>query len=116
VQKGIEETMRGGVLAGYPVVDVKVSLFDGSFHDVDSSEFAFKAAAAQAFREGARKADATLLEPVMAVEVVSPEEYMGGVTGDLNSRRGVILGMDDSPSGPNKATFFCQREISRKFN
>jgi len=85
VQRGIEETMRGGVLAGYPVVDVKVSLYDGSFHDVDSSEFAFKAAAAQAFREGARSVGATLLEPVMAVEV--------------NSRRGVILGMDDSPSG-----------------
>ena len=99
VQKGVEEAMEGGVLAGYPVVDVKVSLYDGSFHDVDSSEFAFKAAASIAFREGVRNSGATLLEPIMAVEVVSPEDYMGSVTGDLNSRRGVILGMDDSPSG-----------------
>ena len=99
VQKGVEDAMEGGVLAGYPVVDVKVSLYDGSFHDVDSSEFAFKAAASIAFREGVRNSGATLLEPIMAVEVVSPEDYMGSVTGDLNSRRGVILGMDDSPSG-----------------
>ncbi|MGH1543564.1 MAG: elongation factor G, partial [Arenicella sp.] len=99
VQKGVEEAMRSGVLAGYPVVDVRVALYDGSFHDVDSSEYAFKAAASQAFREGARNSGVVLLEPVMAVEVVSPEEYMGSVTGDLSSRRGVILGMDDSPSG-----------------
>ena len=99
VQKGVEDATRSGVLAGYPVVDVKVTLFDGSFHDVDSSEYAFKAAASMAFREGARNSGLVLLEPIMAVEVVSPEEYMGGVTGDLNSRRGVILGMDDSPSG-----------------
>ena len=99
VEKGVEDTIRSGVLAGYPIVDVKVTLFDGSFHDVDSSEFAFKAAASMAFREGAKSSGLALLEPIMAVEVVSPEEYMGGVTGDLNSRRGVILGMDESPSG-----------------
>ncbi|MGH1427118.1 MAG: elongation factor G [Arenicella sp.] len=99
VQKGVEDATRSGILAGYPVVDVKVTLFDGSFHDVDSSEFSFKAAASMAFREGAKSSGLVLLEPIMAVEVVSPEEYMGGVTGDLNSRRGVILGMDDSPSG-----------------
>ena len=99
VQKGVEDSTRSGVLAGYPVVDVKVTLFDGSFHDVDSSEYSFKAAASMAFREGAKSSGLVLLEPIMAVEVVSPEEYMGGVTGDLNSRRGVILGMDDSPSG-----------------
>ena len=99
VEKGVEDTIRSGVLVGYPIVDVKVTLFDGSFHDVDSSEFAFKAAASMAFREGARSSGLSLLEPIMAVEVVSPEEYMGGVTGDLNSRRGVILAMDESPSG-----------------
>lgn len=99
VQKGVEDAMEGGVLAGYPMVDVKVALFDGSFHDVDSSEFAFKAAASQAFREGCREAGVDLLEPIMAVEIVTPEEYMGNVSGDINSRRGVILGMDDTPSG-----------------
>ena len=99
VQKGIEESLEGGVLAGYPVVDVRVSLYDGSFHDVDSSEFAFKAAAGQAFRDGCREAGVNLLEPIMAVEIVSPEDYMGNVSGDINSRRGVILGMEDSPSG-----------------
>ena len=99
VQQGIEESLEGGVLAGYPVVDVRVSLYDGSFHDVDSSEFAFKAAAGQAFREGCREAGVDLLEPIMAVEIVSPEDYMGNVSGDINSRRGVILGMEDSPSG-----------------
>ena len=99
VQKGVEESLEGGVLAGYPMVDVRVTLFDGSFHDVDSSEFAFKAAASQAFREGCREAGVDLLEPIMAVEIVTPEDYMGNVSGDINSRRGVILGMDDSPSG-----------------
>ena len=99
VQKGVEEALEGGVLAGYPMIDVKVALYDGSFHDVDSSEFAFKAAASQAFREGCREAGVDLLEPIMAVEIVSPEEYMGNVSGDINSRRGVILGMDDTPSG-----------------
>ena len=99
VQKGVEQAMEGGVLAGYPLVDVRVALYDGSFHDVDSSEFAFKAAASQAFREGCREAGVDLLEPIMAVEIVSPEEYMGNVSGDVNSRRGVILGMEDTPVG-----------------
>jgi len=99
VQKGVEDALEGGVLAGYPMVDVRVALYDGSFHDVDSSEFAFKAAAGQAFREGCREAGVDLLEPIMAVEIVTPEDYMGNVSGDVNSRRGVILGMDDSPSG-----------------
>ena len=99
VEKGVEESLEAGTLANYPVVDVRVTLFDGSFHDVDSSEFAFKAAAAQAFREGCREAGVDLLEPIMAVEIVSPEDYMGNVSGDINSRRGVILGMGDSPSG-----------------
>ena len=99
VQKGIEDAVAGGVIAGYPVVDVRVVLYDGSFHDVDSSEFAFKAAANQAFREGAREAGVDLLEPVMDVEVVTPEDYMGNVSGDINSRRGVILGIEDVPTG-----------------
>ena len=99
VQKGVEEAVEGGVIAGYPMVDVKVALYDGSFHDVDSSEFAFRAAAGQAFREGCREAGVDLLEPIMAVEIVSPEEYMGNVSGDINSRRGVILGMEDTPTG-----------------
>ncbi len=99
VDKGIQEAMQTGVLAGYPVVDVKATLFFGSFHDVDSSEHAFKAAGIQAFREGCRKAGPQLLEPLMAVEVVSPEEYMGNVNGDISSRRGMIHEMEDSPSG-----------------
>lgn len=99
VQKGIVEQMQNGVMAGYPVVDVKVALFDGSFHDVDSSEMAFKIAGSMAFKEGALKAKPKLLEPIMKVEVVTPEEYMGDVMGDLNRRRGVLQGMDDSPSG-----------------
>jgi elongation factor G len=94
VEQGIVEAMRNGVLAGYPVEDIKVKLFDGSFHDVDSSEMAFKVAGSMAFKEGARKADPVILEPVMAVEVVTPEEYMGDVIGDLNSRRGKIEGMN----------------------
>ena len=99
VQKGVEDSLEGGVLAGYPMIDVRVALYDGSFHDVDSSEFSFKAAASQAFREGCREAGVDLLEPIMAVEIVSPEDYMGNVSGDINSRRGVILGMEDTPSG-----------------
>jgi elongation factor G len=93
VEQGIVEAMKNGVLAGYPVEDVKVKLFDGSFHDVDSSEMAFKVAGSIAFKEAARKAHPVLLEPIMAVEVVTPEEYMGDVIGDLNSRRGKIEGM-----------------------
>lgn len=99
VSKGIIEQMQNGVLAGYPVVDVKAALFDGSFHDVDSSEMAFKIAGSMAFKEGALKAKPKLLEPMMKVEVVTPEEYMGDVMGDLNRRRGVLQGMDDTPSG-----------------
>ncbi len=99
VDKGIKEQMENGVIAGYPVVDVKVSLYDGSYHDVDSSEMAFKIAGSMAFRDGALKADPVLLEPIMKVEVVTPEDYMGDVMGDLNRRRGLPQGMDDSPSG-----------------
>ena len=99
VRKGVEDAMEGGVLAGYPVVDVKVTLYDGSYHEVDSSEHAFKAAGSMAFKEGVRKAKPILLEPIMAVEVVTPEEYMGAVNGDLNSRRGVITAMDEAPAG-----------------
>lgn len=99
VSKGIIEQMENGVIAGFPVVDVKVTLFDGSFHEVDSSEMAFKIAGSMAFKEGALKAKPKLLEPIMKVEVVTPEEYMGDVMGDLNRRRGVLQGMDDTPSG-----------------
>jgi elongation factor G len=99
VDKGIKEQMCNGVIAGYPVVDCKVTLYDGSYHDVDSSEMAFKIAGSMAFRDGALKARPVLLEPIMAVEVVSPEDYMGDVMGDLNRRRGLPSGMEDSPAG-----------------
>lgn len=99
VDKGIKQQMENGVTAGYPVVDVKVTLYDGSYHDVDSSEIAFKVAGSMAFREGALKAKPVLLEPIMKVEVVTPDGYMGDVMGDLNRRRGLPQGMDDSPSG-----------------
>jgi elongation factor G len=99
VDKGVQEAMQSGVMAGYPVVDVKVTLYDGSYHDVDSNEMAFKVAGSMCFKEGVRKAKPVLLEPIMKVEVVTPEEYMGDVMGDLNSRRGIVQGMDDSPSG-----------------
>ena len=99
VDKGIQEQMKNGVIAGYPVEDVKVTLFDGSYHDVDSSEMAFKVAGSMAFRNGALEASPVLLEPVMNIEVVTPEEYMGDVMGDLNRRRGMVSGMDDAPSG-----------------
>ncbi len=95
VDKGVQEAMQGGVLAGYPVEDVKVTLYDGSYHDVDSNEMAFKLAASMGFKEGARKAGAVIMEPMMKVEVEVPEEYMGDVIGDLNRRRGQIEGMDD---------------------
>ncbi|WP_018935208.1 elongation factor G [Thioalkalivibrio sp. ALJ24] len=95
VQKGIEEQMKNGVLAGFPIEDVKVALFDGSYHDVDSNENAFKVAASMAFKEGALRAGAVLLEPMMKVEVETPEEYMGDVMGDLNGRRGLVRGMED---------------------
>ena len=99
VDKGVREQLLSGVLAGYPVVDVKVTMFDGSYHDVDSSEMAFKIAGSMAFKEGAKKAAPQLLEPIMRVEVVTPEDYMGDVNGDLSRRRGVLQGLEDSPSG-----------------
>jgi len=99
VDKGAKDQMENGVVAGYPVVDVKVTLYDGSYHDVDSSEMAFKIAGSMAFRAGALKAKPVLLEPIMKVEVVTPEDYMGDVMGDLNRRRGLPQGMEDSPSG-----------------
>ncbi|MEY3375223.1 MAG: protein chain elongation factor GTP-binding, partial [Pseudomonadota bacterium] len=99
VEKGLRETLPAGVVAGYPVVDVKVTLFDGSYHDVDSNENAFKMAASMAFKDGMRKADPILLEPMMAVEVETPEDYFGDLMGDLSSRRGMIQGMEDNASG-----------------
>ena len=99
VDKGLQETLPNGVLAGFPVVDVKVTLFDGSYHDVDSNENAFKMAASMAFKDAMRKASPVLLEPMMAVEVETPEDYMGNVMGDLSSRRGIVQGMEDSPGG-----------------
>ena len=99
VNKGIREQLENGVIAGYPMVDVKVTLYDGSFHDVDSSEMAFKIAGSMAFKEGAAKAGPVLLEPIMSVEAVMPEEYMGDVMGDINRRRGLVQGMDDTPAG-----------------
>ena len=99
IEKGVVEQMTNGIVAGYPVVDVKVTLYDGSYHDVDSSEMAFKIAGSMGFREGARKACPVLLEPVMKVEIVTPEEYMGTVNGDLNRRRGILQSTEESPSG-----------------
>jgi elongation factor G len=99
VDKGIREAVETGVMAGYPVVDVKVTLFDGSYHDVDSNELAFKIAGSMGFKEGFRRAKPVLLEPIMKVEVVTPEEYSGDVIGDLNRRRGQITGMEESPAG-----------------
>jgi elongation factor G len=99
VDKGVREQMGCGVLGGFPVVDVKVTLFDGSFHDVDSNEMAFKIAGSMGFRAGSLEADPVLLEPIMKVEVVTPEDYMGDVMGDLNRRRGLVQGMEDTPSG-----------------
>jgi elongation factor G len=96
VDKGVQEQLQNGILAGYPVVDVKVTLFDGSYHDVDSSEMAFKIAGSMCFKDGCRNAGPVLLEPIMSVEVETPEDYMGDVVGDLNRRRGVILGMEDN--------------------
>ena len=92
VDKGVREQMANGVIAGYPVVDVRVTIFDGSYHDVDSSEIAFKIAGSMAFKEGAKKAEPVLLEPIMNVEVVTPADYMGDVNGDLSRRRGVLQG------------------------
>ena len=99
VNKGIQDQLANGVLAGYPLQGVKATLFDGSYHDVDSSEVAFKVAGSMAMRSGALDADPVLLEPVMNVEVVTPEEYYGDIVGDLNRRRGIVLGMEDVPAG-----------------
>jgi elongation factor G len=99
VAKGIEEQMNNGVLAGYPVLDVKATLFDGSYHDVDSNEMAFKIAGSMAFKKGALDANPVILEPMMKVEVTTPEDWMGDVVGDLNRRRGIIAGMDEGPAG-----------------
>jgi elongation factor G len=99
VEKGVVEQMANGIVAGYPVVDVKVTLYDGSYHEVDSNEMAFKIAGSIGFREGASKAEPVLLEPVMKVEIITPEEYMGTVNGDLNRRRGILQGTEESPAG-----------------
>lgn len=99
VDKGLQDTMPSGVLAGFPIVDVKCTLHFGSYHDVDSNENAFKMAASMAFKEGMRRASPVLLEPMMAVEVETPEEYMGNVMGDLSGRRGIVQGMDDIAGG-----------------
>ncbi|MEW6354287.1 MAG: elongation factor G [Pseudomonadota bacterium] len=99
VDKGVQEQMKNGVIAGFPLVDMKVTIFDGSYHDVDSNEMAFKIAGSMGLKEGVKKASPVLLEPIMKVEVVTPEEYMGDVMGDLNRRRGLVQGMEDSPAG-----------------
>ncbi|OHX35835.1 translation elongation factor G [Methylomonas sp. LWB] len=112
VDKGIQEQMENGVLAGFPMVDVKVTLFDGSYHDVDSNEMAFKIAGSMCFRDGAKAANPVLLEPIMKVEVVTPEDYMGEVVGDVNRRRGVIHGMEDVPAGK---VISCEVPLSEMF-
>lgn len=99
VEKGAKEQMQSGVIAGYPLIDVKVTVYDGSFHDVDSSEIAFKVASSMALKDGALRAKPALLEPIMKLEVVTPEEYMGDVVGDLNRRRGIVNGMTDVHAG-----------------
>ena len=112
IDKGIQEQMKNGILAGFPVVDVKVTLVDGSYHDVDSSEMAFSIAGSMAFRDGSKQAKPVLLEPVMKVEIVTPEEYMGGVVGDVNRRRGIVLGMEDTPTGK---TINCEVPLAEMF-
>ncbi len=112
VRKGVEETMESGVLAGFPVVDVSVALYDGSYHEVDSSEHAFKAAGSICFREAFMQANPQLLEPIMSVEIVTPEEYMGNVNGDISSRRGIIQSMEDGPSGK---IIRCEVPLSEMF-
>jgi len=112
VEKGIVEQMKNGVLAGYPVVDVKITLLNGSYHEVDSSEMAFSIAGSMAFRDGSEAAKPVLLEPVMKVEIMTPEEYMGDVVGDVNRRRGIVLGMDDTPTGK---TINCEVPLAEMF-
>jgi elongation factor G len=99
VEKGVSEQMSNGVIAGYPMLDIKVTLFDGSYHDVDSSDVAFKIAASMGFKDGANRADPVLLEPVMNVEIVTPDEYMGPVNGDISRRRGILHGTEGGPGG-----------------
>ncbi len=99
IEKGVDDATNNGVIAGYPVVDMSAELYDGSYHDVDSNENAFKMAGSMAFKDGMRKAAPVLLEPMMAVEVETPEDFMGNVMGDLSSRRGIMQGMDDIPGG-----------------
>ena len=112
VDKGIQEQMQNGVIAGYPVIDCKVTLYDGSFHEVDSNEMAFKIAGSIAFKDGAANASPILLEPIMNVEIVTPEDFMGDVVGDVNRRRGTLDGMDDSPAGK---VIRCQIPLSEMF-
>jgi elongation factor G len=112
IDKGIQEQMKNGVLAGFPVVDIKVTLLDGSYHDVDSSEMAFSIAGSMAFREGSKLAKPVLLEPIMKVEIATPEEHMGDVVGDVNRRRGIVLGMDDTPTGK---TINCEVPLAEMF-
>lgn len=111
VAKGVEEQMNNGVLAGFPILDVKATLFDGSYHDVDSSEIAFQIAGSMAFRDGALNANPVILEPMMKVEVTTPEDWMGDVVGDVNRRRGMIEGMDD---GPRILRFFVLKYLFLK--
>ncbi len=113
VDKGIQERMKNGALAGYPIVGVKATLYDGSYHDVDSDELSFKMAGSMAFKNGFMKANPSLLEPIMKVEVETPEDYMGDIMGDLNRRRGVILGMDDLPGGTKQIR--CEVPLSEMF-
>lgn len=112
IDKGIQDQMESGVIAGFPVVDVKVTLFDGSYHDVDSNEMAFKIAGSIGFRDGTITANPVLLEPIMKVEVVTPQDYLGDVVGDINRRRGCVLGMDDSPAG---TTVECEVPLAEMF-
>ncbi|MEQ1638537.1 MAG: elongation factor G [Methylococcales bacterium] len=112
VGKGVQEQMRNGIIAGFPVVDVKVSLFDGSYHDVDSNEIAFKIAGSMCFRDGAKKASPVVLEPIMKVEIATPEAYMGDVVGDVNRRRGIIQSMEDAPAGK---TIVCEVPLAEMF-
>ena len=112
VNTGVQDQLKSGVLAGYPMQDIKVSLFDGSFHELDSNDIAFKIAGSMCFREGAKKARPVLLEPIMNVEIVTPDDYMGDVVGDINRRRGLVINMDDMPSGK---TLSCEVPLSEMF-
>ena len=112
VDLGVQDQLKCGVLAGYPMQDVKVTLFDGSYHEVDSNDISFKIAGSMCFREGAKKAEPVLLEPIMKVEIVTPDDYMGEVVGDINRRRGVVLNMEDMPSGK---TLSCEVPLSEMF-